>query len=72
MVPLTVALTIYTLIILLFAFRTLVNYAKWIFPVVELKNGSSFSHRAILGAIILGLIIAAGYDIIKVIIRLFF
>lgn len=71
-IPLTVITTIYILVILLCTFRVLFNYAKWAFPIIELKNGNSVAHRSVLGAILLGLIIAAGYDIIKATAHLFF
>ena len=57
---------IYIFIVLLLGFRILFNYTKWIFPIIELKNGSSAIHRGILYGIILGIIASAIYDICKV------
>lgn len=70
--PLSVAIYIYLFIIFLYIFRTLFNYAKWVFPVVELENASSAFHRAILGVITFGIISSAIYDLGKILSQLLF
>lgn len=55
-----VVLYVYLTLLLLFAFRILFNYARWVFPKVEgpssLRGGAKL-HKAVLGAIGLGLLV---------------
>jgi hypothetical protein len=62
------AIYIYIFIFSIFTARIIFNYARWLFPLNELKdnsNKSSVGHRLIFGAIILGIISSAIYDIFK-------
>lgn len=63
-----VALYLYFFIIALNVFRMIFNYARWVFPKIELitslKRGA-ITHRGILMIIFLGLIIAVIHDLIK-------
>lgn len=65
-----VALYLYFFIIALNIFRTVFNYARWVFPKMELvtslKKGARV-HRIILGAIFLTIISSFMYDLIKLI-----
>lgn len=51
--------------------RVLFNYSKWIFPIIELKNGSAAIHRGILFLITVSIIASAAYDGIKWLAHLF-
>lgn len=64
-IPLRTAIYIYFFIIFLYAFRILFNYTKWIYPIIELKNGQPAVHRNILIVILLGIFGSASYDLIK-------
>jgi hypothetical protein len=63
-----VACYIYFFIVTLNIFRIVFNYARWIFPNIELitspKKGA-IRHRIILGAILLGVLSAFIYNLIK-------
>ncbi len=67
--PLMVAIYIYIFIISLYLFRFIFNYAKWLFPLIELENGSSLKQRLLLFAIIIGVLGSGLYDLLKLIIR---
>ena len=62
------AFYIYMFLLSIFMARIVYNYARWLFPFMELDTGTqkrNVIHRIILGTIILGLIISAIYDIAK-------
>ena len=59
---------VYVFYVLLLLFRILFDYARWIFPIVEYKEStdSAQKHRAILAAIILGVLGNFIYDVFKI------
>ncbi len=72
---LQVAIYIYTFVIILYAFRMIFNYSRWVFPYMELsssiKTGAT-KHRIILGAILTSLVVALIRDFVKYVIPLLF
>jgi len=68
-----VALYLYFFIIVLNLFRMLFNYARWVFPKMELitsfKKGAIL-HRIILGAISLAIFSSFIYDLVRLTIKL--
>ena len=63
-----VACYIYFFIIALNIFRIIFNYVRWVFPNIELTSSLSkgaIKHRYYLGAILLAIIGASFYDVIK-------
>ena len=60
---------VYVFYVLLLLFRILFDYARWIFPIVEYKEStdSAQKHRAILAAIILGVLGNFIYDVFKIV-----
>jgi hypothetical protein len=72
--PLMVAIYIYIYIFIvsLYIFRCLFNYAKWLFPLIELKNGRSFKQRIFLFTIIIGAGGSGVYDLLKLLIKYLF
>ncbi len=63
----TNALYLYVFIATLFLFRVLFHYLRWVCPLVEYrsKDNKTLMHRAILGAISIGLFGSFLYDVIK-------
>lgn len=65
-----VACYLYFFVVVLYGFRVVFNYARWIFPNMELtlplKKGA-IKHRIVLGVILFGIVSAAVYDLIKII-----
>ena len=61
------ALYVYVFLIVLFGFRALFHYARWVFPIVEYRfpQNQSLKHRAILSALFVGFVGTVGYDIGK-------
>ena len=60
---------VYVFYFSLILFRILFDYARWIFPIVEYKesNGAAQKHRAILAAIVLGILGNFIYDVFKIV-----
>ena len=60
---------VYVVYFSLILFRILFDYARWIFPIVEYKesNGAAQKHRAILAAIVLGILGNFIYDVFKIV-----
>ena len=66
---------IYITIISLFAFRMVFDYLRWVFPYMQLENigrGGSRAHKIVLLLIIMGIAIAAIYDLLCGLISLIF
>lgn len=61
------ALYVYLFMVILFVFRVLFHYLRWVCPLVEYrsKKNKIIIHRGVLSAITLGLFIAFIYDLIK-------
>lgn len=61
------ALYVYLFLIALVGLRALFHYGRWVFPAGEYRhpNSKSLRHRAILGALSLGLVGTVLYDILK-------
>ncbi len=63
-----VACYLYFFIIILYVFRIVFNYARWVFPNIELirpLQSCAIKHRVFLGTILISIIAALIYDIIK-------
>ena len=60
---------VYVFYVLLLLFRILFDYARWIFPIVEYKESTDRAqkHRAILAAIVLGVLGNFIYDVFKIV-----
>lgn len=69
---LMVAIYIYIFIISLYLIRFLFNYTKWLFPLIEVENGSSLKQRILLFAIIIAVVGSGLYDLLKLLIRYIF
>lgn len=67
---LKVGIYLYFFIILLFVYRIIFNYARWVFPRIELitslQKGAIY-HRLILGTLLLGILSAYVFEAIKII-----
>lgn len=62
------ALNVYIFLVFVFLLRTLFNYSRWLFPSIEYTGPTkhkNIRHRFILGAIILSILGALAYDVIK-------
>lgn len=59
---------VYIFLASVFLFRILFHYTRWIWPLIEYQSpqNKAFKHRITLGTIILGLVSAIFYDIIKI------
>lgn len=70
-----VACYLYFFILVLNIFRIIFNYARWIFPSIELirsdKKGAVF-HRFVLGSIILAILATFISDLVKLLLPIFF
>jgi hypothetical protein len=65
------ALYIYSFLFSIFLARIVFNYARWLFPIMELDaepKRKDLSHRVFFGIIILSIISSAIYDLIKLLI----
>jgi hypothetical protein len=65
---LSIAIYIYIFFIILFIFRLLFNYARWIFPLLEFApdGGTKMGkHRTILSVIFLGVLVSLIWEILK-------
>ena len=62
---------LYTFLIVIFIFRIVFHYARWVFPAVEFKHKASraIRHRVFLSGIILSILAAVVYDIIRASLR---
>ena len=63
-----IAIYIYIFLILYFIFRIILNYSKWIFPLIEYNptyGSKMFRHRALLSAILIALSVKLIWDVIK-------
>lgn len=71
---LKVGIYLYFFLILLYAYRIIFNYARWVFPNIEfttsLQKGATI-HRLILWALVLGIATTFLYEIGKVVLTLF-
>ncbi len=58
---------VYVFLVVLFGFRLLFHYARWVFPIVEFRipRNKELAHRVVLGAIILGIVSSVIWDICK-------
>jgi hypothetical protein len=67
----TAALYLYAFIAMLFVFRILFHYLRWVCPLVEYKNKNNkmLIHRALLGVLTIGWLGSFIYDIAKWIIK---
>ncbi len=61
------ALISFSALEILVGLRTLFHYARWIFPTAKYRSekSSSLGHKAILGALALGLVGAVLYDVLR-------
>jgi len=65
---------LYFFLILLYIYRIIFNYARWVFPNVELKTSlqkGAFTHRCILSAILFSVVTTYIIESIKLILSLF-
>jgi hypothetical protein len=71
---LKVGIYLYFFVILLYVYRIIFNYARWIFPNIELRTSlqkGAVVHRLLLGTLVLGIATTFLYEIGKVIFALF-
>ena len=61
------AVYVYLFFIALYGFRALFHYFRWIFPITEFRHPKSnnLAHRAVLSALVMGIVSKVVYDIFK-------
>jgi hypothetical protein len=59
------AIDIYAFLLGFLGFRVAMGAARYLFPIIELKGTRSFMARATIGGVLLGLITALVYDVLK-------
>lgn len=64
------AIYVYIFFLTMVGLRALFHYARWVFPIAEYKHtrSKSLKHRAILGTLVLSLVGAVLYDLLKTIV----
>lgn len=69
-----VGIYLYFFVILLYVYRIIFNYARWVFPNIELTTSlqkGATVHRLILGALVLSIVGTLLFEVVKVILIIF-